>query len=272
MNSLVPHELGQFFYKLDEIHFVRIALIFATAFVLIAMVKRVLPWVARQMPGKLRLYILPLVPVLRVVIIFVSVLSVIPLVIKPTAQNLVALFGAVGLALGFAFKDYASGLIAGIVVLYEQPYRPGDWVTVDGIYGEIESMGLRSFSMVTPDDSVVTVPHAKIWTDSIQNANDGKREHMCVADFYLHPDHDAATVRRKLQDVALASPYLQLKRPVQVVVANRPWGTHYRLKAYPIDGRDEFRFVSDLTVRGKSVLTTLGIRWASVPAAVTVNQ
>ena len=121
MNSMVPLELGQFFYKLEEISFVRIALILVTAFALITVVKRVLPWVARQMPGRLRLYILPLVPVLRVVIIFVSVLSVIPLVIKPTAQNLVALFGALGLALGFAFKDYASGLIAGIVLKENQP-------------------------------------------------------------------------------------------------------------------------------------------------------
>jgi small conductance mechanosensitive channel len=270
--SMEPLDLRQFFYKLEDISFIRIALILATAFALITVVKRVLPWIARQLPGRLRMYLLPLVPVLRVVIIFVSVLSVIPLVIKPTAQNLVALFGAIGLALGFAFKDYASGLIAGIVVLYEQPYRPGDWVTVDGSYGEIESMGLRSFRMVTADDTMVTVPHAKIWNTGIRNANNGKREHLCVADFYLHPSHDAALVRRRLQDVALSSPYLQLKRPVQVIVAESPWGTHYRLKAYPIDGRDEFRFVSDLTVRGKLVLKELGVRWAPAPAVVQTDQ
>jgi small conductance mechanosensitive channel len=269
---LPPLELGHFFYKLDEISFVSIAIIIIMAIALITVIKRVLPWIAQQLPGRLRMYLLPLVPVLRVVIIFLSVLSVVPMIIKPTTQNLVALFGAVGLALGFALKDYASGLIAGIVVLYEQPYRPGDWVTVDGLYGEIESMGLRSFRMVTADDSIVTVPHAKIWSSSIQNANRGKREHLCVADFYLHPTHDAALVRRKLQDVALSSSYLQLKRPVQVMVGETPWGTHYRLKAYPIDGRDEFRFVSDLTVRGKSVLTELGVRWASVPAAISANQ
>jgi small conductance mechanosensitive channel len=261
-------DMGRFFYKLEEISFVRIALIITVAFALITVVKRVLPWVARQMPGRLRLYILPLVPMLRVVIIFVSVLSIFPLIIKPTAQNLVALFGAVGVALGFAFKDYASGLIAGIVVLYEQPYRPGDWVTIDGHYGEVESMGLRSLRIVTPDDTVVTVPHSKIWNSNIANANDGKREHLCVANFYLNPAHDAVAVRRKLQDVALASPYLQLKRPVQVIVAEKPWGTHYRLKAYPIDGRDEFAFVTDLTVRSKSALTAMGITWATVPAVV----
>jgi hypothetical protein len=30
-----------------------------------------------------------------------------------------------GLILGFALKDYASGIVAGIVTMYERPYRPG---------------------------------------------------------------------------------------------------------------------------------------------------
>jgi small-conductance mechanosensitive channel len=129
-------------------------------------------------------------------------------------------------------------------------------------------MGLRSFRMVTPDDTVVTVPHAKLWTSNIANANDGKREHLCVASFYIHPAHDGSAVRRKLFDVALASPYLQLKRPLTVIAAEQPWGTQYRVKAYPVDGRDEFAFITDLTVRGKSALNELGVVWTTAPVAV----
>ena len=269
---MVPTELERFFYRLDEIHYFRIAFILLFAISLIYVIQHFLPWIARYVPGRGRLYILPLVPILRIVIIVITILSVFPMVVKPTAQNVFALFGAVGLALGFAFKDYVTGLIAGIVVLYEQPYRPGDWVTVDGSYGEIESMGLRSFRMVTPDDTVVTVPHAKIWSSNIANANDGKREHLCVANFYLHPAHNAAAVHQKLQDVAFASPYLQLKRPVKVVASELPWGTQYRVKAYPIDGRDEFAFITDITVRGKAALSEMGVTWSTAPIAVGVEN
>lgn len=265
---MIPEELGQFFYRLEEIHYFRIAFIILLAAGLVTVIQRVLPWIARYIPGRGRLYILPLVPILRIVIIVLAVLTVFPMVVRPTAQNVFALFGAVGLAVGFAFKDYVTSLIAGIVVLYEQPYRPGDWVTVDGSYGEIESMGLRSFRMVTPDDTVVTVPHSKIWASNIANANDGKREHLCAANYYIHPAHDAAAVRQKLLDVALASPFLQLKRPVTVVAAEQPWGTRYRVKAYPVDGRDEFAFITDLTVRGKAALNELGVAWAIAPVSV----
>lgn len=265
---MVPAELERVFYRLQEIHYFRIALIVVFAIGLIYLLQRFLPWIAHYAPGRGRFYILPLVPILRILIIIITFLSVFPMIVKPTVQNFFALFGALGLALGFAFKDYVSGLIAGIVALYEQPYRPGDWVTVDGSYGEIESMGLRSFRMVTPDDTVVSVPHAKIWTSNISNANDGKREHLCVTNFYIHPAHNASAVRQKLMDVVLASTFLQLKRPVMVVASEQPWGTQYRVKAYPIDGRDEFAFITDLTVRGKSALSELEITWATAPVSV----
>jgi hypothetical protein len=51
-----------------------------------------------------------------------------------------------------------------------------------------------------------------------------------------------------------------------VIVKEEPWATHYRLKVYPIDGRDEFKFTSDLTMRGKAALARMGIRSVSVPA------
>ncbi len=167
-----------------------------------------------------------------------------------------------GLALGFAFKDYVSSLIAGIVTLYEKPYRQGDWVEISGTYGEIRSIGMRALKLVTPDDTVVTIPHMKIWDASVFNANDGQRELQVAADFYLHPDHDGREVQRRLQDVAYTSPFLHQGRPVAVVASEKPWGTHYRLKAYPMEGRDQFQFATDMTVRGKAVLRRMGVRFA----------
>jgi hypothetical protein len=54
--------------------------------------------------------------------------------------------------------------------------------------------------------------------------------------------------------------------PFAVIVTEKPWGTHYRLKAYPVDSAQQFQFVSDLTVRGKAALSRLGVEFAAVPA------
>lgn len=264
--ELAEREVAKIFRDWGEIDYVAAIVAVGGATVLVAAIHWLVPRIAAWLPDRFRFRILPIGPVLRLAVLAAAILYVVPLFIVPTAENLLAIGGAMAVALGFAFKDYVSSLIAGIVALYERPYGPGDWVRIDGVYGEVRSLGLRSVEVLTPDDTVVTIPHLKIWTAPIHNDNSGARELLCVADFYLHPDHDGSVVREALHDVALTSPYLHLDRRVAVVAAEEPWGTHYRLKAYPIESRDQFRFVTELTVRGKALLRRHGVRFSVAPA------
>ncbi len=251
---------------------VDLALIVVVAMVMIASAQRVLPWIANRLHGKKRLHVLAAVPLLRLLIIVAAFLLIVPLIIEPSLQNMVALLGAAGLALGFALKDFASSLIAGVVAVGEMPYRNGDWIEMGGVYGEVRHVGMRTVQIVTPDDTVVSIPHARLWTDPISNANDGSPRLQCIAEFYLHPDHDAAQARQALHDVALTSPYLHIGAPIAMIVQEKPWGTHYRLKAYPVDARQQFRFITDLTVRGKAALSRLGVCFAITPAPATTTS
>jgi small conductance mechanosensitive channel len=250
----------QIFNRLDQINFVEIGVIVVVAWVLMKTVERVFPWLAQRVPSRLRMYLLPSIAVVRLIILLVAVALIIPLVIRTSVQNIIAILGVAAVALGFAFKDYISSLIAGIVAIYERPYRVGDWITVDGSYGEVQSMNLRALRLFTPGDTVVTVPHIKIWTSNILNSNDGNRNLLCVVHFYLDPEHNAVQVSRKLHDVALTSSYLDMHHDIRVVVEEEPWSTHYQLKAYPRDSRDQFQFITDLTVRGKSALAALRVK------------
>jgi small conductance mechanosensitive channel len=249
----------QLFHDFDQMMFIKGGIVVVSALVLISVSQRILPWIAERFSGRNRLYVLASVPVLRLIFIVAALWVTLSIIIEPTAENIFALLGALGLALGFAFKDYASSLIAGIVTLYEMPYRLGDWISMEDTYGEVKSIGMRSFEIVTPDDTVVVIPHLKLWEKKIFNSNDGSRNLQCAADFYLHPAHDPKAVMAVLQDTALTSSYLQLQKPIGVVVLEKPWATEYRLKAYPVDPRDQFRFITDLTIRGKEALARLGV-------------
>jgi small conductance mechanosensitive channel len=253
-------------FSVSQVNLLEIGLILVGAWLLIVLEQRLLPWLAVRSPDRYRHLFLATVPVLRLFIIIFAFTLIIPRIIEPTFENMVALMGALGLALGFAFRDYVSSLIAGVVTLYELPYRPGDWIEVNGAYGEVRSIKMRAAEIVTPDDTVVIIPHLKLWDQLIHNANDGSPNLQCVADFYLHPRHDAARVKYALYDVALTSPFLQIDQPIKVVVQEKPWGTHYRVRAYPIHPGQQFAFITDLTVRGKALLTQLGVEFAQIPA------
>lgn len=257
-------QLAGLFQRITGAALVEALAVAGAALLLIWLSQRLLPWVAARLHSERRLFVLALMPTIRLLVLLGALLWIVPLFLAPTLQNMVAILGAAGLAIGFALKDYVSSLIAGIVAAYEHPYRPGDWIEVDGCYGEVRHIGMRAVEIVTPDDTLVYVPHQKLWTGLIHNANNGGASLMCVAHFYLEPEHDAHQVRRVLEQVALSSPYVKLAKPISVVLAERPWGTHYRIKAYPMDPRQQFQFVSDLSARGKDSLRRLPVRFARV--------
>lgn len=257
---------------LSQINLLQIGMILFLAWLLIFLSQRLLTWLSNRFVSRLRFYLLALIPMVRLVVIVAALVLLVPRLIEPSFENLLALLGALGLALGFAFKDYVSSLIAGVVTLFEMPYRPGDWIEVDGAYGEVMTIKMRSVEIVTPEDTVVVIPHLKLWDRLLSNANSGKKNLMCVIDYYLHPHHDAAQVKRTLFDVALTSAYLQVMQPINVIIVEKPWGTHYRLKAYPVEPRQQFDFITDLTVRGKEALTRLGVQFVSMPVMAETPQ
>ena len=253
---------------IGDISFTQIFIIIVSVWFLIFITRKLFPVLARHGPSRLRLYFLAAVPFIRLCLLAASVLMILPIIFPLTLQNFLVIAGAVSVAIGFAFKDLASSLIAGVVAIFERTYRPGDWVKIDDDYGEVQQVGLRAITLRTPDDDIVTIAHDRIWNNNISNSNDGEQTLMCVADFYLDASHDAAVMRTVLHDIALTSAFLDYSKPVVVVLAEVPWGSHYKLRAYPFDMRDQFEFISDLTVRGKLGIREAGGREVQAPAMI----
>ncbi len=267
MNDIL--NAGGFLRKLTWEHIGLILAILVLTRLLVMLVRWVVRQTAEKAAPRYRLGILRLSPILRLLIDLASIVIIVPILVEPTFQNVAALSAAVFLALAFALKDYVSSLAAGVTTILENTYQPGDWIEVDGTYGEVKFIGLRAVHIVTPDDTEVIIPHSRIWTASLHNASSGNHSLLCVADFYLHPDHDAASARAKLQEAAESSPYRQPDTPVTVIVLEKPWGTHYRVKAYVRESREQFLLISDVTVRGKESLRKMNIRFAQAPYAET---
>ena len=226
---------------------------------------KLIDWLSEKVPLRLRLPIKQSIPFLRAFILGFAGVFLINLFLNLSPNNVLALTGTVAVALGFAFKDYASSVIAGIIGLFEVPYQVGDRVKIGEHYGEIITYGLRGILLRTPNDDIVTIPHNKLWTDAIANTNKGNVEAQTVVDFYLAHEVNVDRVMQILYRVAYTSKYTQLKFPVVVVMEEKPWGTHFKLKCYPIDARDEFIYKTDLIKRAKQTFAKYSITYPALP-------
>ena len=249
------NELNHLFNTINQKDLWELSLIILGAISVIFISQRIISWIANQLHGSLRHYILASIPLIRLLVICLAIVLALPIFIEPSLRNMIAILGAAGLAIGFALKDYVSSLLAGVVSAFERPYRLGDWIEIDGHYGEVVHVGMRTVALVTADDDYISIPHLKLWNSAVRNANNGSATLQCTASFMVHPEHDASSARSILEDVAITSPYLNFDEPVVIVVAEETWGTKYTIRAYPVDPRQQFRFVSDLTSRGRQALT-----------------
>ena len=224
---------------------------------------------AENAPAPRRLTILRIVPIARLIIRATALVIIVPLLVEPTVRNVLGLSLGLVVALAYSLREYGNSFAAGIVTVLENTYQPGDWIEVNGAYGEVKAIAMRAVHLMTADDTEVIIPHSRFWSTSIFNFSSGHHSLMCVANFYLHPDHKSTHVCEKLAEVAAASAYYAPESPVTVTVMEKPWGTHYRLKACVRESREQFRFITDLTIRGREALQQMKIRFAQAPYAET---
>lgn len=227
------------------------AFILLTTFLIIKFLDILIIWLSERIAKEWRLRVKQFLPFLRMLVLTIVVILLMNLFLNLSKENILAVTGTIAVALGFAFKDYASSIIAGIVGLFELPYGVGDRIKIGDHYGEVVSYGIRSVRIQTPEDNTVTIPHNKIWTEAISNANAGALEAQVVTEFYFAHEVDVNLIKKILYRVAQTSKYTHLKLPIVVVMQEKPWGCVFKLKCYPLDARDEFLYQTDLIARAK---------------------
>jgi len=226
-------------------------LVMIATYLILKLLDRLVIWLSERIAKGWRLRVKQFLPFLRMVLLTAVTVFLMNLFLNLSKENILAVTGTIAVALGFAFKDFASSIIAGIVGLFESPYGVGDRIKIGDYYGEVISYGLRSVQIQTPDDNTITIPHNKIWTEAVSNANAGALEAQVVTEFYFAHDVDINLAKKILYRVAQTSKYTSLKLPIVVVMEEKPWGTMFKLKAYPLDARDEFIYKTDLITRAK---------------------
>ena len=191
------------------------------------LVIRVVIWVLEKLAernAKRRLLFKRLVPIARISFWFLSILFVFLVILRVDAQDLVAAGAAVGVAVGFAAQDILKNIFGGLIILFDQPFQ-----VVDG---------------------------------QVANANAGDLNCQVVTELFLPGWVDESEAKRIAFEAAATSKYVFLNKPIVVLIKDEfreTFLTQVKVKAYVLDPRYEFLFMSDVTERARAGFRKAGI-------------
>lgn len=77
-------------------------------------------------------------------------------------SSILGSLGVVGLTVGFAARDTLSNLISGLFILWDRPFVIGDLIEIDGKYGRVDNITLRTTRVVTVDGKMLAIPNSVI--------------------------------------------------------------------------------------------------------------
>jgi potassium efflux system protein len=79
------------------------------------------------------------------------------------------LVAGLSVGLGFGLQEIVANFICGIILLFEQPIRPGDIVTLDGVTGIVSRIRIRATTVTTYERQEYIVPNKDLITGRVTN-------------------------------------------------------------------------------------------------------
>ena len=148
------------------------------------------------------------------------------------ATSFIAIIGAAGLAIGLALKDSLSNFASGVMLVLFRPFTKGDFIDAGGVTGTVDEIRLVATTLTTPDNKLITVPNAMMYTSAITNysAKETRRLDMVFGVGY---DDDLKVAAGVLKKICNEHPKVMSEPATGIFIANlgdssvdiavRPW-------------------------------------------------
>ncbi|MCP3856463.1 MAG: mechanosensitive ion channel [Actinomycetia bacterium] len=126
--------------------------------------------------------------------------------------------GVTSLVISFALQDTLSGLAAGVLLLSDQPFQPGDWIESGDVEGEVIDVNWRTSRIQTRNGDTITVPNGQLANANITNYSAPNPLHRIVVPLQVAYKNPPTLAKAMLLDAARGTPGVLSDPPPQVRV------------------------------------------------------
>lgn len=154
-----------------------------------------------RLDDRLRILFSRLIAVGIVAIGFFTALTVFT---KLELGNVIAGLGFTSFIIGFATKDILNNLLSGVLILWQQPFRIGDYLFVGSNQGKVEYIGVRATKLRKDDGELVLIPNGDMYSSAITIRGAGAERRMllkiCI-DYAADVTNVKSAIGKVLEDI-----------------------------------------------------------------------
>jgi small-conductance mechanosensitive channel/CRP-like cAMP-binding protein len=133
-----------------------------------------------------------------------AVFAIVAYVFDLPIQGLLATSGAVAIILGLALQSTLGDVFSGVVLSFSRPYRPGDWISLEGgTDGRVIEMNWRATYVLTGRRDLAIVPNSTIAKSKIVNVSSPSGIHGTTVTVQLDAKTPPATGTEILEHALL---------------------------------------------------------------------
>lgn len=124
------------------------------------------------------------VDIVRVILIIVCLAVLFSVVWSADVGGLFAALGVGSIVIGLSLQNAVGSVVSGLLLLFEQPFQLGDWITVGGLRGKVVEVNWRAVHLKNAD-GVHIIPNASLADSTFLNhsKNDAPFEAETIVKF-----------------------------------------------------------------------------------------
>jgi small conductance mechanosensitive channel len=166
----------------------------------------------------------------------------------------------IGLAIGFAAQETLSNFIAGIVIFWDHPFGVGDWIMVDGVFGQVQRVTFRSTRLLNHDGEVVIFPNTYMLANRVGNHTVNPVNRVSVSIGIAYKESIAAARKALLDVVSRDGRICADPAPTVVVVECGDSSVNLELRFWIRDESIEVSIHHEYMEKAKNTLDEAGIQ------------
>ncbi len=158
--------------------------------------------------------------------------------------------GIGSLVMALALQDTISNLVSGFLLLFEGPFKIGDWIRVGEQEGEVIELNWRAVRLKTRERDVIVIPNSVLGKEAIYNYTLLDPLHTETVDFKFSDKYPPNLVKRILQSTAIATEGI-LSDPVPAVITKSydTFAIVYEVRFYVLNFSDLIQVRDDFMTR-----------------------